>query len=300
MAEADSPPNSKLFFTYRRNPSSELEQGDLLKKTPELMEVLRPIHPYYLKEDYTHFLVLTQSCDLVRRKGICKARYVTIAAVRPLDLVIRREIDKGQDDFDRAGMVCSASFKGRVQQFVGRMLNNNEPEFFYLNSEPSLGLLYSHCAFLRLSVSLKSSHYMTCLEARLLSLAEVFQAKLGWLVGNMYSRVGTEDWVPNQTSEEGFAEKVNNILDSTCQWVDEKRLKLAKSSAPQGLVSRGKEAIREHIESTKLPNTTELVAETVVKILSEMGKISSPEDARKIKNRLTNNPIFATHTKTNR
>ncbi|MEX5219607.1 MAG: hypothetical protein NW701_17390 [Nitrospira sp.] len=300
MPEVNNPTSTPVFFTYRQNTSSDLEQGDLLSKTPHLMEVLKPIHPYYLKDDYTHFLVLTQSCDLVRRKDKCKARYVTIAAVRPLDLVIRREIEKVQDGFEQAGMVCSISLKSKITQFVGRLLNNNEPEFFYLNSEPSLGLPYPHCAFLRLSVSLKSSHYATCLNSRLLSLKEVFQAKLGWLVGNMYSRVGTEDWVPTVVSEDGFKEKIDSILDSTCQWVEEKKLKLAKSSASADLISMGQQAIRDHIAATKLPNSTELVADTVIKVLADMGKISSADESRRIKNRLTNNPVFATHTKAGR
>jgi hypothetical protein len=116
----------------------------------------------------------------------------------------------------------------------------------------------------------------------------------------MYSRVGTEDWVPTVVSEKGFKERIESILDSTCQWVEEKKLKVAKRSASDEILSGGQQAIRDHIAATKLPNTTELVADAVIRVLTEMGKVSSEDDSRKIKIRLTNNPVFATHTKANR
>ncbi|BAC47429.1 bsr2164 [Bradyrhizobium diazoefficiens USDA 110] len=36
-------------------------------------------------------------------------------------------------------------------------------------------------------------HLATCVAAKILQLTDTFQAKLGWLVGQMYSPVGTQD-----------------------------------------------------------------------------------------------------------
>ena len=73
---------SEYHFTYEP-PKDDLRQGDLLEKTEALEELLEEVHPYYLKDTYTHFLIITQSCDLVRRNGNPpKSRYVTIAGVR--------------------------------------------------------------------------------------------------------------------------------------------------------------------------------------------------------------------------
>ena len=51
--------------------------------------------------------------------------------------------------------------------------------------------------FLQLSVALKVEHYDLCLDAKIAELKEPFQAKLGYRVGHMYSRVGTAEWSDN-------------------------------------------------------------------------------------------------------
>ena len=112
-------------FTYSRSTSSNLMQGDVISKTSGLKRLLEEVHPHYLQDDYTHFLVITQSCDLVKRGGKdCKSRYITLAAVRPLTLVLEREIRTLQDDFMFAANVCT--MKGSIGFFVGRVLISPE------------------------------------------------------------------------------------------------------------------------------------------------------------------------------
>jgi hypothetical protein len=85
-----------MHFTYNHELSSgELCQGDVLKRTPELDELLKEVHPHFhRKADYKYFIVLTQSCDLViRAGGRCKAPYITIAAVRPVSTILGRQIE---------------------------------------------------------------------------------------------------------------------------------------------------------------------------------------------------------------
>ena len=75
-----------LHWTYREVGEEDLLQGDILERTDALIEILRKYHPYFCREEYTGFLVLTQSCDLVRdNKGECKAPYISIAVIRELE-----------------------------------------------------------------------------------------------------------------------------------------------------------------------------------------------------------------------
>ena len=61
-----------VHFTYKRSPdAASLCQGDVLKKTDELMKILKDVHPYFQNDGYKYFMVLSQSCDLVRRNGQC-------------------------------------------------------------------------------------------------------------------------------------------------------------------------------------------------------------------------------------
>src|SRR5881394_3482701 len=188
-----------MHFTYSEEPdATSLQQGDILKRTPDVDSILKSVHPHYHhKTDYNFFIILTQSCDLVRRNGrTCKSRYITIAAVRSLELAVNRYAASLQyDDVEAALGFCPDDRKDKLRQFVERLLNNNEDNYFYLKAEPARGLSEDHCAFLQLSIALKSElHYDTLLAAKSLQLSESFQHKLGYLVGTSYSRVGTEDW----------------------------------------------------------------------------------------------------------
>jgi hypothetical protein len=124
-----------------------------------------------------------------------------------------------------------------VWEFFTRLINNNEPNYFYL--EASGELTSDSVAFLRLSIALKADvHYDTCLNAKILQLTDMFQAKLGWLVGQLYSRVGTEDWEPS-----ALQYKISDLLDDVAIWVDNQKLRqleteLGKGSTPENFVDR--------------------------------------------------------------
>src|SRR5215203_5095036 len=99
-----------MHFTYVvPKIASDLQQGDLLSRQDAFCDLIRQFHPYYLKQDYTHFLVLTQSGDLVRRQsGKVTAPYITLAAVRPLVLALEREAEKWRaGELQRAAGVTS-------------------------------------------------------------------------------------------------------------------------------------------------------------------------------------------------
>jgi hypothetical protein len=295
MAIAEPAPSC---FAYAKASSPDLAQGDILAKSGDLKEVIRSVHPFFLKDDYTHFIVLTQSCDLVRRgEKRCKVRYITLAAVRPLSRVVEREIERYQSDFERLAEVCSQTGKARVEQFLERLLNNNAPEFFYLHEEPALGFPESACAFLNLPISLRASqHYDTCMRSRLLSLTDVFQAKLGWLTGNIYSRVGTPDWVPDHISKEDFSGRISDILDRMCRWIDDKQLKQAKQSAPDELLAQGAAALRDHIDNTKVQKRRGVVVDAVIQELRTLELLPDAATEETLKKRLSNNTMFRQYT----
>src|ERR1700679_1779586 len=80
----DKVPPTGMHYIYTDAPdAASLNQGDVLTRTPELDAVLTEYHPHYARHpSYRYFLVLTQSCDLVRRKGVPPdARYISIGAV---------------------------------------------------------------------------------------------------------------------------------------------------------------------------------------------------------------------------
>lgn len=217
-----------VHFTYQ-DPAdaASLHQGDVLRRTEQLDDVLKEVHPHYHdKIDYKHFIILTQTCDLVRREdGRCNARYVTIAAVRPVRLATARYVERQQrHELERQLSFCEAKGRDRLRQFVERLLNNNEAAYFYLHREPSRGFGEGQCAFLHLSIALKTQlHYDMLLDAKCLQLKEAFQHKLGATVGRLYSRIATEDWVPTHATKSEFTQEVTSkVKDVDVIWLEKR------------------------------------------------------------------------------
>lgn len=264
-------------FAYTENIDKEsLKQGDIIAKTEEIRGLLSDVHKHYLDDKYLYFIVLTQSCDLVLRDGIkCKTSYITLAAVRSLDEVIQREISKYQATLlERKVNIVNSSSKNKVSDFVRRLLNNNESEYFYLHEDLQIGFPKS-VAFLKLSVAIKSDmHYKKCLDAKVLELGDNFKSKLGWLVGNMYSRVGTEDWTPSNMTEQAFNKWVNEILTENHVWIEDKKIIEFKGTLTEAEIEElESEEILKRLSKIKVKTRKDLLIELLPKIIKQTGDV---------------------------
>ena len=86
-------------------------------------------------------------------------------------------------------------------------------------------------AYLKLSIALKSEEcYDICLKAKKIELSDEFKAKIGWLIGDMYSRVGTTDWESVMSSQERKA-MLEKELNSKCVIGDKDQIKKFKKMA---------------------------------------------------------------------
>lgn len=284
-----------MHFTYVAA-AGDLQQGDILARTSALDALIESVHPYYhSKSDYVNFVVLTQSCDLVRRSSsaMCAAQYISICAVRPLSVVLEREAKKYQLD-DKLRLLDAISSRNRsaVRAYVERILNNNLHEYFYLHEDPELGITDRLCAFLRLSISVRAAeHYSTLLDARVAALSPSFQAKLGWLVGDIYSRVGTDDWADMRSSAEWNA-LVTQVLDDTILWVDDEKLRHYVRANEQAFDSKSASEIIEEIKSTKVPAKKDQAIEIVTEKLLALVAVE-PDLEKKLRIALRNDPQFA-------
>jgi len=293
MCAAETRPTVPTHWTYK-SPEGDLCQGDVLKKTDVIRAVLEQVHPHYLKDDYTHFVVLTQTCDLVRREGgRCGSRYITLAAVRPLEVAVRRELLKYQkSELERLANASSSRHRARVGEFLTRLFNNNERDYFYLHEDVALGLSPSSCTFLQLSIAVRAAeHYETCLQSRIASMTDIFGAKLGWLVGNLYSRVGTEDWTPVRQRPSEFSRRISTMLEASCHWVDDEQLKVAVKSVVPAVIAAGKDAARRHIDGCELPPRRERLIRAMERVLQAEGVDAA--GARKLVAGLKSDPEIA-------
>jgi hypothetical protein len=260
----------KLHFTYELPTSDSLQQGDLIRRSPGVEDILSQVHPHFSAEKYRFFVVLTQSCDLVLRTDHqSKARYISIAPVRSINDVAKKVVSAVHyNELEKRLQFAPEERKGKIIQTLERIFNNNEAPYFYFYQEPALGLYEDYCAILSLSIAVKSElHYSTLHNARVLSLSSSFQHKLGYLVGTMYSKVGTQDW------DYDLTDRASKLIDRTnsVTWMPKeiyqlvsKSLKDKESATPEDLVTA--------VSDAKKSKTTkrETVIQTVVEILSSL------------------------------
>jgi hypothetical protein len=175
-------------------PEEDLLQGDIIGRTSALDAILKDAHQYFLGQQYTAFLVVTQSCDLVKRGRTCKAEHIGIAVVRELEPILPALMEKVAG-FGVRGLYRSSARPSAIE-LLKKIINQNEMArgFFYLHPDADVKIATPSVAFLRVAISLRNEHYEVLREARCGRLSSQFRNKLGWLCGNLFSRIDTEDW----------------------------------------------------------------------------------------------------------
>jgi hypothetical protein len=89
---------------------------------------------------------------------------------------------------------------------------------------------------LRVSIALRREHYQMLQQCRCGRLGAEYAAKLGWLTGNLYSRVATPDWEEQEKDASASAKQAQSLLrrisrpsDENCEnWVPAKWVRAAQ------------------------------------------------------------------------
>ncbi len=282
--------------------AKSLLQGDILLRTQLLADSISQAHRYYAEaEDYSHFAILTQSCDLVRRSNEGPhAKYITIAAIRPVHVALQRFVERYRDKkIELPLRVCDLKAEQAAKQFLERLLNNTAEGYFFLKKGSVDTITEDCCVFLPLSIALRTSeHYDACLKAKVGQMNDVFAAKLGWLTGNMYSRVGTPDIYDRIAQPDKFKDEfVRDALEgSAIYWLSKRQTKVLRDEIANWRKGRADQAVpKEILEDilSNLPNDASILADAVVSHLKARGFIINDDDTlQRAKQTLVNFPTF--------
>lgn len=285
-----------MHWTYKEKSDAPLEQGDILEKTDYLItEVLQKYHPYYAShKDNDFFIVLTQSCDLVIRNGECKAPYITLAPVRPLRVIIEREFHTQLYNLKpNSQPFGSIRLRDSYKDFLSKLFNNNDQKYFFIREQQDKSIAEDMCAITALSISIKNEHYSECLKARILQLDDTFQAKLGWLVGQQYSRVGTQDWPEGELNK-----KIEDATAKAAIWIPDEKVEQLKKA----VVEYENDHQGEPVDDVKLgeliasiPEKKDQVISSILDVLESKGYLPSGPDRKKweLRKALRNDPNFS-------
>ena len=288
-------------WTYKDFQSTEdLEQGDIIQPTEDIRAVLQAAHKHFLDPKYSAFIILTQSCDIVRRKeNPCKTRYINLAVIRPLDNVLLSFLDAECerikiDDVSIDGLYAGED-KPRARQLLSRIINQNEHGLglFYLHADADAGIAVPSVALLQVSIALRREHYSALVKARSGRLTAEFQSRLGWIIGNLYSRVATQDFGDAKSKE-----IIEDILDTGKQsgkgpmWINR-----TCAAAAQGKGVKVKDSpLGDIVASINLHKPTppmSVAIDRAIAIVQDVTQTSDAEKLQKVRNRLANDQIFA-------
>ncbi|MBN2373785.1 hypothetical protein JXL19_08360 [bacterium] len=286
-----------LHWTYADIEEDTLFQGDIVEPTDEILSALRGIQPSFLASKYNAYILITQSCDLVPYGGKYGTEYLNIAAVCPLQIVLNALLSRICDP-----IIVGAYFKdskGKADSLLKRVFNQNEQAFglFYLYHDDTAGINEHSVALLREVLTLPINHYDLFKRARRGRLSPEFRSKLCWLVGNLYSRVGTQDWYKSKEREKELEKLVDKFLDINNNpyapiWIPNSLINTAKEEG----VDPGqfpKDQIYSKMESYKPPSVKEQAVQVASDILKKI--MSSPDEnfQKLFCHRLRNDPLFA-------
>ena len=197
-------------FLFRKSEldRTALAQGDVIARTDAVADCLGQAHRHYPQApECTHLVVLTQSCDLVKRGGAFRAPCITLAMARPFGNAVREFLQESSKTLKGTRYRYHTGTQiGKLRNRLERFINNTEDEYFFLpGGHPRLsGDLLVH---LRLTVALHRDHYDILAQAKVAEIKDVFRAKLGWLKGQIFSQVATPD--AGESAEDTAAVKSN-------------------------------------------------------------------------------------------
>ncbi len=220
------------------DPKGDLCQGDIIEPSEEIRSALNKVHPYFTDDKYIAFLVLTQSCDLKRRDGKpCRSRYINVAAIRPLADVMSTLLGKVCERVSLNGEpiedVYISETKQKAEQLLERIFNQNAHAegLFYLYPDAGAGITEHAVALVQVSVAFREhDHYKELVTARCGRLNDQFQSKLGWLIGNLFSRIAAREWEADKLHNmiDGFLAEKNNIHGCELHWVPRGKVRTAR------------------------------------------------------------------------
>lgn len=294
------------WIFHAAEPDSALSQGDVLLPQESLLKALREVHPHFCNSKYLGFMLLTQSCDLLQRGAdrACKAPHLEICTIRALDDYIFSILDA--ECAPVAPGIYSDSDKPRARDLLTRVFNQNEQALglFYIHQAPDVtGLVVPAIAVLRVSVALRTEHYEMLRQCRTASMDPAYAAKLGWLVGNLYSRVGVDDWHDSGKGGE-FGDLLEDYLGnrgSTVprpKWLPSAKIAAALALSPN-LADLPREDALTLLEKAHFKTSMDMALESVLKQATKVLERAlvephPPADlATKIANRLRSDPTFA-------
>lgn len=251
-----------------------LAQGDVIRRTPELDGCFEGTHPFGADASVpTYLVVVTQSCDLVKSR--LKIPHITLAPAKPFSVAVESFLQEEERQISGSSVpYYPQRALTKVEDLVRRYLQNTVSDYFFLPEAGHPDLAVDLVVFLRSKIFVDVNNYDTLAGAKIAELADVFRAKLGWLVGDMYSRVATPDFLEREPNPK---EVKKTYCDKYVRKDDRIWLTNLEATKLSAAVKKKRESCEEDLSYSEImsirkatPNHSQIVADNIVERLIKM------------------------------
>ncbi|MDA3814449.1 MAG: hypothetical protein PF570_09400 [Candidatus Cloacimonetes bacterium] len=142
------------------------------------------------------------------------------------------------------------------------------------------------------SINSNSIDHSVLQEYKIAELNENFRAKLGWLIGDMYARVATKDYIPEIISKEEFGKEVNKTLEKSIIWLDDKKINSGDKQLRNDLDKLAQDNIRKRLDEIHIPSSKEKIKNLIMEKLKSTSL--TPEEVTSITERIIKSTTLKT------
>lgn len=203
-------------YVYREAvEGNSLLQGDVLKVQGQFNNYFKQFYPEvsFLDHEDQYVMVLTQSCDLVKsHKRKPKVSHVNVCLIRTLRSLVRALISEEIKPLSIAGNnILEREANDQLKDKISKLLNNSDQKlnFFLPMQSP---FTEDMVAMIPLSFSFRIEHYDLLTQNKVLTLKPEFQAKVGYIISELYGRVGTPDLSDFGWNDKNVRDHINALL----------------------------------------------------------------------------------------
>jgi hypothetical protein len=144
-------------------------------------------------------IVLTQSCDLVKRSDLgnqCKAQLIHMGILSIFDEYFLDDLSKYCEKglFEDKVLIIDEGKAQKLQNSLEKLFNNNISDHFFIPEDSGKGLANHYVVDLRDQCLISYEYFEDILGNKRCELEEIYRAKLGYMVSQLFSRIGTKDW----------------------------------------------------------------------------------------------------------
>jgi len=191
-----------------------LFQGDILRVSGVFQDYFLKFYPEVtnIEGEEKYVMVLTQSCDLVKsHKRKLKVSHINVCLIRTLKNFIHSLISEIKPLSLGGKNLLEEEVNDRIKDKIRKLLGNSDQKVnFFLPKE--LPFEEDMVALIPLSFSFRADHYDVLLQNKVLTLMPEFRAKVGYIISELYGRVGTPDLSDSGWDDKQVRNYINGLL----------------------------------------------------------------------------------------